>query len=94
MTAYGGPPRRMMREDEVLDIVPVSRSTLLRMVKTGKFPPATYISPNRRCWYEDEIVSWQNTVNEFQPHRGRGRGRPPRRKALGNDNPHAADQPV
>jgi predicted DNA-binding transcriptional regulator AlpA len=70
MTING--PRRMMLEAEVLDIVPISRSTLWRMERAGKFPKSTYISANKRCWYEDQIVEWQNTVNEFQPHRGRG----------------------
>jgi prophage regulatory protein len=65
----------MLREEEILDIIPVSRSTLWRMERTGKFPKATYISANRRCWFEDQIIEWQNTVDEFQPHRGRGKGR-------------------
>lgn len=74
MTAIG--PRKMMTEEEVLDIVPVSRSTLWRMERAGKFPRATYISANRRCWFEDQIIAWQNEVNEFNPHRGRGKRRP------------------
>ena len=74
-TAPYGIPRRMLIEEQVLEIVPVSRSTLLRMVKAGSFPKPIYISKNRRCWFEDEIVEWQNSVNEFQPDRGRGKGR-------------------
>jgi prophage regulatory protein len=68
-------PRRMLVEEQVLEIVPVSRSTLWRMERTGKFPHSIYISKNRRVWFEDEIVGWQNSVNEFQPNRGRGKGR-------------------
>lgn len=74
MTASG--PRRMMREEQILEIVPVSHSTLWRMEKAGKFPRGTFISPNKKIWFEDEVVAWQNSVNEFQPNRGRGRGRP------------------
>ena len=73
MTASG--PRRMLVEDQILDIIPVSRSTLWRMERAGKFPRATYISANRRVWFEDEIIAWQNTVDEFNPQRGRGKGR-------------------
>jgi prophage regulatory protein len=69
-------PRDMLNEQQVLAIVPVSRSTLLRMEKQGKFPRSTYISPNRRVWFDDEIIKWQNAVNEFNPNRGRGKGRP------------------
>jgi predicted DNA-binding transcriptional regulator AlpA len=65
----------MLLEEQALDIIPVSRSTLWRLERAGKFPRATYISANRRCWYEDEIIRWQETVNEFQPNRGRGKGR-------------------
>ncbi|MET4513789.1 AlpA family phage regulatory protein [Bradyrhizobium sp. I1.7.5] len=41
-------PRRMLNETQVLEIIPVSRTTLYRMEKTGRFPKCTYISPNRR----------------------------------------------
>jgi predicted DNA-binding transcriptional regulator AlpA len=68
-------PRVMLSEAQVLKIVPVSRTTLYRMEKAGRFPKGTYISPNRRVWFEDEIVAWQNAVDEFNPNRGRGKGR-------------------
>jgi prophage regulatory protein len=71
-------PRVMLNEKQVLAIVPVGRTTLYRMEKAGKFPRSTYISPNRRVWFEDEIIKWQNAVNEFNPNRGRGKGRRPR----------------
>jgi prophage regulatory protein len=61
-------PRRMLNEKQVLEIVPVSRATLFRMAKAGRFPGSTYISPNRRVWFE-------NAVDEFNPNRGRGKGR-------------------
>jgi prophage regulatory protein len=68
-------PRRMLSEKQVLEIVPVGRTTLYRMEKAGRFPRSTYISPNRRVWFEDEIVAWQNAVDEFNPNRRRGKGR-------------------
>ena len=68
-------PRRMLSEKQVLVIVPVGRTTLYRMEKAGRFPRSTYISPNRRVWFEDEIIAWQNAVDEFNPSRGRGKGR-------------------
>ena len=75
-------PRRMLSEQQVLAIIPVSRTTLYRMEKTGRFPKSTYISPNRRVWYEDEIVAWQSAVDEFDPRRRRGKGR---RRASGSN---------
>ena len=68
-------PRRMLSEKQVLEIVPVGRTTLYRMEKSGRFPKSTYVSPNRRLWFLDEVVAWQNAVDEFNPNRGRGKGR-------------------
>jgi prophage regulatory protein len=62
-------PRRMLNQEQVLQIVPVSPVTLWRMEKKGLFPRSSYISPNRRCWFEDEVVRWQSAID------GRGRGR-------------------
>jgi predicted DNA-binding transcriptional regulator AlpA len=71
-------PRQMLNEAQVLQIVPVSRTTLYRMEKAGRFPRSTYISPNRRIWYADQVAAWQEAVDEFDPKRGRGKGRRPR----------------
>jgi predicted DNA-binding transcriptional regulator AlpA len=62
-------PRKMLTEDEVLEIVPVSRSTLWRMERAGTFPRSVYISKNRRVWFADEICAWQNGVGEIKTHR-------------------------
>lgn len=78
-------PRRMLNEAQILAVVPISRSTLFRMMKAGRFPKATYISPNRRCWFESEVVTWQQALGErnanYDPNRGRGKGR--RRVSVG-----------
>jgi prophage regulatory protein len=60
--------RRMLDEKQVLRIVPVGHTTLWRTEKSGGFPRSTYISPNRRIWFEDDIVAWQKQVD------GQGRG--------------------
>jgi prophage regulatory protein len=68
--------RKMLDLNEVLKIVPIARSTLLRMVKLKQFPQSTYISENRRVWYEDQIIAWQKVVDNSQAQRRRGPGRP------------------
>ena len=85
-------PRRMLTEEQVLEIIPVSRSTLWRMERTGKFPRSTYISKNRRVWFEDEICDWQHAVSEITPHR-RGKARPAAMAPLPAPD-HAPDKPV
>jgi predicted DNA-binding transcriptional regulator AlpA len=60
--------RRMLNEKQVLAIVPVGHTTLWRLEKAGRFPRSTYISPNRRIWFEDEVAAWQKQIE------GQGRG--------------------
>ena len=55
--------RRMLNEKQVLAIVPLSHTGLWRLEKAGRFPKPTFISPNRRIWFEDEIVAWQNEID-------------------------------
>jgi prophage regulatory protein len=67
--------RPMLGEKELLKIIPLSRTTLYRLERSGKFPRSTYISPNRRFWFLDEVLAWQSTVDQRNPNRGRGKGR-------------------
>jgi prophage regulatory protein len=70
--------RPMLTEQMVLAIVPISRTTLFRLESAGRFPKSTYISPNRRVWFRDQVIAWQTAINdndERNPKRGRGKGR-------------------
>jgi predicted DNA-binding transcriptional regulator AlpA len=48
--------------DQVLQKVPVGKSTLKRMVRNGEFPRAHYISPRKPIWYADEVSDWQENL--------------------------------
>jgi prophage regulatory protein len=72
-------PRRMLTEAQVLDLLPFGRTTLFAMIKDGRFPRGTYISPNRRAWFADDIAKWQAAIAaadpHYDPHRLRSGGR-------------------
>lgn len=79
------PLRPMLTERMVLELVPISRTTLWRLERSGKFPRAVYVSPNRRFWFRDQVIAWQTAINdndERNPRRGRGKGR---RRSAGRD---------
>lgn len=56
--------RRMLSLKQVLTRVPVSRSTLLRMVQESRFPAPRTISSGRVAWFEDEVDAWQKHLRE------------------------------
>lgn len=54
--------RPMLDIDQVLALIPVSRTTLFRMERDQIFPQSHALSPKRKCWYRDEIVAWQKAL--------------------------------
>jgi predicted DNA-binding transcriptional regulator AlpA len=62
-------PRRMLTLAQVLDLVPVGRTTLFKMERRGDFPASHWPSPNRRCWFADEVAAWQEALPKSRTHR-------------------------
>jgi predicted DNA-binding transcriptional regulator AlpA len=61
---YSDVLRQMISIGEVLKLVPVSRSTLHRMVRDKRFPQSHELSPMRVGFFLDEIVAWQTNLAE------------------------------
>jgi prophage regulatory protein len=57
---------RFMREKEVLDVTSLSRTTLWREIKRGRFPKSVVISAGRVGWRESAIESWQASPQSWQ----------------------------
>jgi len=55
-------PRAMMSIEQVLALIPVSRTTLWQMEQEGRFPKGHYVSNNRKLWIADEVTQWQNAL--------------------------------
>ncbi len=47
---------RLIRLGEVLDLIPVSKSTWWDGVKTGRFPSAVKLGPRVTCWRLADIL--------------------------------------
>lgn len=52
------PPQGMSRAKDVLQFVPVCRSTLWKMVKDGKFPQPIKLSTNVTVWRNADVLAW------------------------------------
>lgn len=49
---------RMLRIKQVLELIPVSKSTLWQWVKEGKFPVPTKLSSRCTVWLEEDILNF------------------------------------
>jgi predicted DNA-binding transcriptional regulator AlpA len=76
MTTNDNQPRAMMTIEQILALVPVSRSTLANMERTDNFPKGFYVSGNRKCWFADEVIAWQNALPGNRSGYVRPRSRP------------------
>jgi prophage regulatory protein len=50
--------KRVLSQQAVLEIVPVSRVTLWRMEQAGDFPKRIKVSKNRIGWFEADVEAW------------------------------------
>lgn len=57
-------PRRMLTLAQVMEIVPLKRTTIFNLERQDKFPKSHYVTANRRVWYADEIAEWQIGTEE------------------------------
>lgn len=49
---------RILRVRDVLDRTGLSRSTLYRGMKAGRFPPSVRLGPHNVGWREADIEGW------------------------------------
>lgn len=55
----------LMRESQILELIPVSRSTFRRWVKDGKFPFGIKISGRISVWYSHVVLDWIKNPSEW-----------------------------
>ena len=54
--------KRLLRIDEVLEIVGVSKSVLYEMIARGEFPRPYRISKRAVGWREEDIDDWKESL--------------------------------
>ena len=64
-------PDRLLRLPEVQKLIPLSRSTLWRAIRKGKFPAPVRISENAVAWRASDIQQWFDTRVENLNDRAR-----------------------
>ena len=50
--------RRVLAQKNLLAKIPLSRITIWRLEREGKFPSRLRLTANRIGWFEDEIEEW------------------------------------
>ena len=50
--------KRIIRPDELVDWLGISRTTVWRLQRKGEFPPPRQLSPNAVGWLESEVDEW------------------------------------
>lgn len=53
---------KIIRWQELKTKIGLSRSTIWRMMQTGKFPKHVQIGPNSVGWYEHEVIEFMESL--------------------------------
>jgi prophage regulatory protein len=70
------PTERLIRLDEVLTYLPVSRSTWWSGVKTGRYPRPVKLGPHTPCWRLADIIELaERGIKIERPRGGRAHAR-------------------
>lgn len=56
--------RKMLTAEQVMEQVPISRTTLFRMERDELFPQGHLITAHLKLWFEDEIIAWQKALRD------------------------------
>lgn len=78
--------RRMLNEEQLLDRIPISPTTLRRLIAKGRFPAPIALSPYRNVWYEDVIFDFIREL-ERNPRQLRSKWKKKRRPDAPTDPP-------
>ena len=54
--------------DEVIAYTHISRTTLWRWIRDGRFPEPIRLSPRRRVWKESALQEWMNGLERGVGH--------------------------
>ncbi|GAB9179393.1 helix-turn-helix transcriptional regulator [Bradyrhizobium diazoefficiens] len=56
--------REMLTAEQVLALIPISRTTLFRLERDNVFPKGEVITPHRKLWFKDEVIAWQRDLRD------------------------------
>lgn len=59
--------QRRIRLKEVLDLVPLSASTIYKRMGEGTFPRSKDLGGGVVCWRESDILDWLDALPESNP---------------------------
>jgi len=55
----------LLKINDVTDSTTISRSTIYRLMKEGKFPPPIKIAKNSNRWRASDIENWKANPEEW-----------------------------
>ncbi len=59
-----GSIRPLLRQPQVLSLVPFSRATLFRSIKADKFPRPVKLSERVSAWRSEDIQAWMDRQSD------------------------------
>lgn len=55
---HGADKRSLLREEQILELIPVSKSTFRRWIQNGHFPQGIKLTERIRVWPSEVVHAW------------------------------------
>jgi len=68
MTTHDIPQSGFLRLTQVLNVIPIGKSSWWEGVKSGRFPKPIKLTPRCTAWRVDDIRDLIKSLSEQQPH--------------------------
>ena len=56
--------REMLTAEQVLMMIPISRTTLFRLEEDKLFPQGIPVTTHRKLWFKHEVIQWQRELKD------------------------------
>jgi prophage regulatory protein len=57
---------RLIRLPELIRLTGLSRPTLYRLIRRGKFPPPVQLAENCKGWFASQVQAWQHSLKPVE----------------------------
>ena len=64
--------KRVLRREEVVALVGLSRSTIYKLIGRGEFPRPVQLGQRATGWRADEVAEWLESRERTEPRTGPG----------------------
>lgn len=58
------PPQGVSRAKQILQLIPIGKTSFYKLVKDGKFPQPIKLGANTTVWRNSDVLAWLDSLDQ------------------------------